>query len=334
MRRGKSFAVLITGLLLMFMMGFIGFMGFAGAITTSLKDNYQSGETIIFSLSGNILEAIAFEQVSFLRGYVKLPLEYNIKKLGDNYYVWAIAPTAETENNYSFVIKDLFTTVNGKEEKIDFVQNFTISGNLTDYSIKPGLIFAKDDFEIDVQLNEDLDKTIEVGSSNRSVVLKPGENTISFEKDDFVGAKLNLIKIGKYELPAYVIGRREYNLSNVSAGNLSDGEDETDKESSVPEEEIESVDYYCSELPGRICAANEICKGGNSVQAIDGKCCVSGTCTLEETKSSTGQIIGFILLGVAFVVAVYIWYRYKKGNPINFFSKKVGEAEAKAKGLP
>lgn len=327
MERGVIFGVCFGILTLLMVNGVY-------AITTSLKDNYQSGETIIFSLSGNILEPIFPEQVEFKRGHIKLPLEYDIKKLGENYYVWTNAPFAENGTNYTLLIKDIVSTVNGKTEKIDYEKNFSVSGNLIDYSIKPGIIFAKSDFDIAVQLNEDIEKSIEIGLFNESRILNPGLNTVRFYLEDFSGAKLNIIKIGKYNVPAYVIGKREAGLSNLSnrsvIGNLT-GDNESDKE---PAEETREVDYYCYELPGKICSANEICKNGQNVQALDGKCCVSGTCAVEEKESGTGTIIGIVIILFVGAASVYVWYKYKKTGSINIFARKVKDAEVRARGLP
>ena len=123
------------------------------AISTDLKSSYEKGETIIIEIKGNILEPITNSQIEFLRGHVAIPLEYESKKLSGKYYLWAIAP--QQENNYTLLIKDITTTVAGRTEKIDFVQNFSVSQNSTDYFVKPGIVLAQKDFSIDIYLNED-----------------------------------------------------------------------------------------------------------------------------------------------------------------------------------
>ena len=327
MKRGLIFA--FSFMLISFIL-----LNNAGAITTSLKDSYQSGETIILSLSGNILEPIFPEQVEFKRGYIKLPLEYDIKKLGENYYVWAIAPFVENETNYTLLIKDVATTVNGKTEKINYEKNFSVYGNLTDNSIKPGIIFAKSDFNIAVQLNEDIEKSIEIGLFNESKILKPGLNTIKFYLKDFSGAKLNIIKIGKYDVPAYVIGKREASLPNLSNQSVIENLTEDNESDKEPAEETREVDYYCYELPGKICSANEFCINGENVQTVDGICCVSGTCAVEEIERGGGTIVGIIIILAVGAAAIYVWYKYKKTGSINIFARKVRDAEVKARGLP
>src|SRR3989344_8920168 len=108
------------------------------AISSDLKASYDGGETMIGEISGEILENIKPEQVEFKRNHIAVPVKYDIKKLADKYYIWAIAPI--NQNNYSLVINGISTMVNGKVEQIDFINNFSVSGNLTDYSIEPGFI--------------------------------------------------------------------------------------------------------------------------------------------------------------------------------------------------
>src|SRR3989344_5536255 len=124
------------------------------AISSDLREAYRPGETIIAELQGNFLSPIEKENVEFYRGHVLVPFEYDVMKLGEKYFLWAVAQ--ENENNYTLKIKDISTTINGKPGKIDFEKNFSIVGGLIDYSIKPGVIFANSDFELVVFLNEDL----------------------------------------------------------------------------------------------------------------------------------------------------------------------------------
>lgn len=177
----------------------------ASAITDNAKAVYSPEETMIVKLSGNILEPITLEQIEFYRGHVLISREYDVKKLGDNYYFWAISPLEE--NNYSFVIKDLATTVNGKTTKVNYEKNFSVEGNLTDYLVNPGIIYSDKDFSINVRLNEDVDKIVDINFPiNARYLLKPGDNEIKFSISNFVGENLTTLQIGKYSIPAYLKG--------------------------------------------------------------------------------------------------------------------------------
>ncbi len=174
------------------------------AISSDLKAEYERGETIIAEISGNIVEPIGKEQIEFRRGHVAVPLEYDFRKLGDKWFLWAIAPNSE--NNYTLVVKDIATTLAGNVERIDFEQNFSVLGNLTDYSIKPGFVYASADFSINVQLNEDFDKTITVNfPSEREVILNPGDNKIDFSISNVNETGFRKINFGKYAVPLYLI---------------------------------------------------------------------------------------------------------------------------------
>src|SRR3989344_3927497 len=176
--------------------------GFVSAISTDLKANYDRGETIIAEIKGNILEPITKEQVDFIRGHVSVPFDYDLKKLGEKYFLWASAPT--NENNYTLVIKDIVTTENGKTTKINFEQNFSVAGNFSDYNIKPGFISTREDFSVDIYFNEDSENKINAGFPSREIILKPGKNTIEFSIEEANETGLYMIEIGKYAFPAYI----------------------------------------------------------------------------------------------------------------------------------
>ena len=174
------------------------------AISTDLKMSYSPGETIITEISGNILEPLLTSNVNLYRDYIEQPLEFDIKKLDNRYFIWMTAP--KFENTYTLVIKDIVTTTSGKVEKIDFMQNFSVSGSLVDYSIKPGLIFTSKDFEITAILNEDKEKEISLDFSNRgNFTLHPGSNTIKLSISEIKETSFTRINIGRYSVPAFII---------------------------------------------------------------------------------------------------------------------------------
>ncbi len=174
-----------------------------GAISSDLRENYQPGETIIAEIAGNILEPLNSEDVEFKRGHVLVPLDYELKRVGDKWYLWAISPL--NENNYTISIKDISTTVNGVRTEIDFEQNFSVSGELIDYSVRPGFILSSEDFSLDFTLNKDFDEVIDADfPESRSVVLKPGSNKIEFSISGVEGSEFILINAGRYSIPAYI----------------------------------------------------------------------------------------------------------------------------------
>lgn len=174
------------------------------AISSDIKASYQPEETLILKISGNILAPIASGNVEFKRGYVAVPVEYDLKKIGDNYYLWAVAPASG--NNYTLIVKDISTTVSGKSALVNYEANFSVAGNATDYYVKPGFVYALNNFDINVWLNDDLDKGINTKFiDSKEVTLKPGNNKISFSIEDVEETGGYKLVIGKYTLPVYVV---------------------------------------------------------------------------------------------------------------------------------
>jgi hypothetical protein len=73
-------------------------------LSSDLHTTYQPAETMLVELQGSILEEIPKENVFFLRGHVQTVVEYDLKKLGNHYFLYAVAPLAE--NNFTLEIKN------------------------------------------------------------------------------------------------------------------------------------------------------------------------------------------------------------------------------------
>ncbi len=208
MRKEVYFFVLISFFL----------VNFCSALSTDMKESYSPGETIIVKVSGNIVQTLSIKQVQFIRAgnFQEVPMIYDLKKLGDSYYLWAISP--KIANNYTLILKDVVSSVYGEPVKIEFRQNFSVRGNITDYSISPGFIIADKEFEIQVQLYADEEISISTNfPKERKVTLEPGTTSVSFPFENVVGTELKFITLGKYKVPAYLIG----SLSGSSSGSAS-----------------------------------------------------------------------------------------------------------------
>ncbi|MBI2452566.1 hypothetical protein HYV50_05855 [Candidatus Pacearchaeota archaeon] len=191
----------------------------ASAISLNIKEVYQPKETIIGELSGNILQPISRSQVKVMKGNVETPVDYDIKKLEEKYYIWIVSPI--TEGNYTVVVENVATIVQGRQEIINYEKSFSVSGNLVDYYIKPGAIFTTQNFEIIAVLYEDSEKIIDTDFPNsRQIVLMPGNNIIKFSIVNVAGNQKLNINLGKYTVPAYVKGKE-------SSGNVSCSGNET-----------------------------------------------------------------------------------------------------------
>ena len=298
-------------------------LGSTSAISTSIKDSYSPGETIITEISGNILSSISSSNVELERkGHIPVPIDFEVKKLGENYYLWFIAP--ELSDNYTLMIKDITTVVSGKVQEIDYEKNFSISGNLTDYSVKPGFVSTNDTFVVKIQFNEDYDKNIELnflGESN--LTLKPGENTLMFSISRINESGLFNLGIGKYNLPVYVyVDKKTVVATGENASEIVDLTNLTSTRNLTSEEEEainqERLKYHCSVF-GDICNADETCSGEIKI-SLDGQCCVNGECVSKTSEGGSSAWIGYLIAAIVIIAGIFIWIRYRKikaeKNPI------------------
>jgi hypothetical protein len=309
------------------------------AISSSVKEAYAPGETIIAEISGNILEPISASDVEFRRGHVGVPLDYDLKKIDGKYYIWAAAP--ELNENYTIAIKGISTTISGKVQEIDYEKNFSVLGNITDYSIKPGFVDSAIDFEIKATLNDDYDKEIATNFLEEgNFTLKPGENVIRFSISGINESAFYNVTIGRYNVPAYIT-INETMRAGIPAGAEYEENPEASKliniSGNITEDVKEKIEeqrkgFYCSEFPGKICAASEKCTG-ETITSADGACCVNGVClaTSEEESGGYGWI-GYIFGAVVVAGGIYLWVRYKRVKKEEPLQKKVSEIEQRMPG--
>ncbi len=178
------------------------------AISTNLLPSYQPGETIIIKIEGNILEPITPTDIIFKRNHVAVAVDYDIKKILGNYYLYAQAPT--NNNNYTLFINDISTTINGIVSSLDFNQSFTVSGNITDYSVSPGFIISNSN-NLEFTIKSNLDQQVSIMTNfpdERAINLNPGTNSVSLSTEGKNSGLYEVI-IGKYKLPIQIINSQE-----------------------------------------------------------------------------------------------------------------------------
>ena len=75
-----------TNLTVVFTLCFVFLIFFSvnsSALTLNMKESYQPRETMIIEVAGNILSPIKLEDVEFKRKNVIMPLNYDVKVLGE-----------------------------------------------------------------------------------------------------------------------------------------------------------------------------------------------------------------------------------------------------------
>ena len=103
------------------------------ALELDMKNSYKLGETTIVEVKG----AVDIEKDNFQvkRNNVNIPVEYDLKRLGDRYFVWFISP--QNTNNYTLWIKNVSTYYLGNKIYSDYSFNFSVIGEVIDYNINP-----------------------------------------------------------------------------------------------------------------------------------------------------------------------------------------------------
>lgn len=176
---------------------------FTSAISTTLRDSYDKKETIIAEIKGNILSPINFGDIEFKRRNVGVPLDYGVENIEDKHFVWAVAP--DNNGTYTLNVNNIETTVNGVNQIINYTQNFTVSENLTEYSVTPGVINTKKNFIVEITSYLDSDNVVHVNFPHENdITVKPGKNSFTFSIDSVKETLFAGINIGKYDVPLYV----------------------------------------------------------------------------------------------------------------------------------
>ena len=119
------------------------------AVTIDLKETYRPGETLLATIQGNFIDALQVEQVYFYQDRIQIPLIYDLGKIQDRYYIYALLPNEE--KNLSLIIKNAHYIENTIEYTRDLIKNFTVAGEMIDFSVSPGFIISNQDFEIRIQ---------------------------------------------------------------------------------------------------------------------------------------------------------------------------------------
>ncbi len=190
------------------------FLPLSQAITTNMAQTYQPGETMIIKVQGNILQPITLENILFKRAHVPIAVIYDVKRIGSDYYLYAQMPLQS--NNYSLFIDNIATTVNGVATQIDFNQTFSVSGNITDYNINPGLAVVTDSLNLKVILNLDQPTTINIDfPESQTFTLQPGTNIINIPTSNVVPG-IYQATIGHYTLPVQVLGASTLPIQTMS----------------------------------------------------------------------------------------------------------------------
>lgn len=152
----------------LFVLGFILFLfPFVSSVEFQLKQEFKQGETLITKISGNFATPILKENVVFYRGHVKTPIDYEISKINEEYYIYA-SLIGKPKGNYSLSIENIEYIHGNSVVDDNLVKNFSINNQTADFSVKPGFISTNKDFFIEVQNLVDSKIRIDIKLQNES----------------------------------------------------------------------------------------------------------------------------------------------------------------------
>lgn len=134
------------------------------AVEFDMKEEFLQGETLMARISGNFIEPILKENVFFYRGHVKIPINFDISKINNEYYLYAQL-VGKSPGNYSIEIVDTKYMRGDEVITQEIVKNFSIRETQSDFLITPGFIITEDLFEISVQNLQDFKITISIKTS-------------------------------------------------------------------------------------------------------------------------------------------------------------------------
>ncbi len=211
--------------LLIFLLILLSF-SLVSAVEFNINENYRSGETIITRVSGNFLTPPTKDSVFFYEDHVRIPVDYGIAKVNEDYYIYA-SLEGKAQGNYSMAIENVQYMSGSQVKDNDLIRNFTITNETAAFSLKPGVIATAADFYLEVQNLLDQETTISVNtdtnttstdsreiiisssqSKQASVALRSGEvKKIYFELGDgqvtFQTVELKTANL-TYKVPVYI----------------------------------------------------------------------------------------------------------------------------------
>ncbi len=130
------------------------------------SDTFSQQETVVALVSGSFLDTITTNNIYFYRGYVRASFNYNVAKIGNNYYIYFQAGT--NPNNYTMSIENV-RYMNGSSISTEAIQkNFTINSNTAKFSFNPDSLVNNGNFSLAIQGFNDNPLTISIQTNVNS----------------------------------------------------------------------------------------------------------------------------------------------------------------------
>lgn len=203
------------------------FLQFISAVEVDMNEDFGQGETILTKISGNFITPVTKENIFFYRSHVRIPMEYDVARINDDYYIYALLSDKQ-QGNYSISVEDVKYMKGAEISEENIIKNFSITDKIADFSLKPGFIITSKDFSIEIQNLQDRKLTVNIktltnttANNSREILILPPdskETSISLKSGEIkeINFKLgvgepalqkielktdNLI----YEIPVYIL---------------------------------------------------------------------------------------------------------------------------------
>ncbi len=157
------------------------------AVEFGVNPTYKQGETMIAKISGNFVTPPAGNNVFFYKEHVRIPFDWGIIKVDNDFYIYALLEGKE-EGNYSISIEDVQYMKGSEVLDDNLVKNFSITNETADFSLKPGAVSSSGDFSIEVQNLKDSQITVTV----RTSVVNTSERAISIVSQGGAAASVSV----------------------------------------------------------------------------------------------------------------------------------------------
>lgn len=351
----------------LFLIFVIAFSSFVSAVDIQINNNVSLGENVLMKVSGNFLDDIQKSDISFYRrqpianNWVSTSIaNYDVKKIGEDFYIYAMVDLNKVPGNYSIQINGVRYMKGTVISSDTIIGNFSVLNQTADFSLIPGIIKTDLNFSIIVQNlqessinltvedSQSADYTIKSGEvKNFLFVLGNGTRIINFHT---LNQNYNLIvdnPIIDEEINESLINESENNETviiideNITENDNKTIIDENQSEINETKNETKSADEIiiideetgevktCTEMNGSVCTpTKQKCEG--EAETSDGAECCLGKC-VDKTSNQSKKIVGWVLIGV--IVVIFAWFFLKKYKGTK--KKKVDlEKESKGKNFP
>ena len=189
-------------------------LSFTSALSLEMKDSFNQDELLMAKISGDIVQPPLKENIFLYRGHVRTAIDARIGKIGNDYYLFA-SLSGKSPENYTLVVENVQYMRGSSALTENLEKNFTLTENLTDFSLNKGFVITKANFDVELYnfLDDNLDLEMQIttlvgekgGIANyqedeeNEIVLRPGSKTINFEIKDITEPTIKIINISSVE---------------------------------------------------------------------------------------------------------------------------------------